>query len=71
MPDEFNLTIREREILRLLAHGYMNKQIALAMGVTQQVVKNNVSRILKKLGAVNRTDAIIKASHYGLVQLTA
>jgi DNA-binding NarL/FixJ family response regulator len=64
--DEFKLTIRDLEILRLIAQGYMNKQIAFELGIKEQVIKNHVSRIMKKLGAVNRIEAVIKASQYGL-----
>jgi DNA-binding NarL/FixJ family response regulator len=69
MTDDFNLTLREKEILRLMARGYMNKQIAVGIGITEQTIKNDVSRILKKLDTVNRTGAVVKASLYGLVQL--
>jgi DNA-binding NarL/FixJ family response regulator len=69
MSDALQLTIREQEILRLIAQGYMNKKIAADLDTTEQVVKNYVSRILKKLHAVNRTEAVIKASHCGLIPL--
>jgi DNA-binding NarL/FixJ family response regulator len=69
MEDDFKLTLREREVLGLMARGYMNKQIAGDCGITEQATKNYVSRILKKLDTVNRTGAVVKASQHGLVQL--
>ena len=69
MLDQFELTTGERKILHLMARGYMNKQIARDQGVTEQVVKNHVSKIFRKLGATNRLDAVIKASQRGIVQI--
>ncbi len=69
MSDQFRLTIREMEILRLIARGYMNKQIARDFRISEQVAKNYVTKILKKLGVVNRTEAVIKASQCGLISL--
>jgi DNA-binding NarL/FixJ family response regulator len=69
LSDALQLTLKEQEILRLIAQGYMNKKIAADLDTTEQVVKNYVSRILKKLHAVNRTEAVIKASHCGLIPL--
>lgn len=69
MQDNFKLTSREKEILSLMARGYLNKQIAGDCGITEQAAKNCVSRILRKLDARNRTGAVIKASRCGLVQL--
>jgi len=69
MTDDFRLTLREKEILGLMARGYLNKQIAGDFGITEQATKNYVSRILKKMDTVNRTSAVVKASQCGLVQL--
>ena len=69
MQDDFKLTFREKEVLGLMARGYLNKQIAGDCGITEQATKNCVSRILKKLDSPNRTGAVIKASRCGLVQL--
>ncbi|GEM_PF-2510851 len=69
MQDDFRLTFREKEVLDLMARGYLNKQIAGSCGITEQAIKNCVSRILKKLDAHNRTGAVIKATRCGLVQL--
>ena len=63
------LTFREKEILRLIANGYFNKQIAVDFNISEQAVKNYMTRILRKLDAVNRTEAVVKAVSTGLVSL--
>jgi DNA-binding NarL/FixJ family response regulator len=55
------LTERETEILRLMAGGYSNKEIANSLGVAEGTVKNHVSNILSKLGVRDRTRAVLKA----------
>ena len=55
------LTPRELEVLRLMAGGYANKEIGDALGVAERTVKNHVSAILGKLGARDRTRAVLKA----------
>jgi len=55
------LTPRQREILRLLALGLENKQIARRLGIGVHTVKTHVSRILYKLGASSRTEAVVMA----------
>lgn len=62
------LTPREAEVLRLLAQGRANKQIALALAITERTVKFHVSAILAKLGAANRTEAIALAAQRGLME---
>jgi two-component system, NarL family, response regulator LiaR len=56
-----NLTPRQREILRLLAAGLENKQIARQLGIGVHTVKTHVSRVLAKLGAGSRTEAVVVA----------
>ena len=63
------LTMKEKEILRLIANGYFNKQIAADFNISEQAVKNCMTRILRKLDAVNRTEAVVKAVSSGLVPL--
>ncbi|HEX7364700.1 MAG TPA: LuxR C-terminal-related transcriptional regulator [Dehalococcoidia bacterium] len=63
------LTIREKEMLRLIANGYFNKQIAVDFDISEQAVKNCMTRILRKLAAANRTEAVVKAVSSGLVKL--
>lgn len=61
------LTDRETEILRLMAGGYSNKEIANSISVAEGTVKNHVSNILSKLGVRDRTRAVIKALELGIV----
>jgi len=61
------LTDREREVVRLMAGGYSNKEIAHALGTAEGTIKNHVSSILGKLGARDRTRAVLKALESGLL----
>ena len=61
------LTPREREVLNLIGRGMSNKEIALALTVTETTVKGYVSAILSKLGVADRTQAALLAVRYGLV----
>lgn len=61
------LTERETEILRLMAGGYSNKEIANSLSVAEGTVKNHVSNILSKLGVRDRTRAVLKALELGIV----
>jgi NarL family two-component system response regulator LiaR len=61
------LTERETEVLRLLAQGQSNKQIARRLNNTEQTIKSHVSRILSKLGVESRTQATLYAIRTGLV----
>jgi DNA-binding NarL/FixJ family response regulator len=55
------LTVREREVLTLLADGATNKNIARTLGISLKTVQNHVSRILDKLQAADRTQAVLRA----------
>lgn len=59
------LTRREREVLRLMAGGYSNREIADALGASEGTVKNHASSILSKLGVRDRTRAVLKALALG------
>lgn len=61
------LTERETEVLRMLAQGYSNKQIAHSLNNTEKTIKTHVSRILSKLGVQSRTQATLYAIRTGLV----
>ncbi|MEJ2534434.1 MAG: response regulator transcription factor [Gammaproteobacteria bacterium] len=61
------LTERETEILRLMAGGYSNKEIANSLGVAEGTIKNHVSNILSTLGVRDRTRAVLKAFELGFV----
>jgi DNA-binding NarL/FixJ family response regulator len=61
------LSPREREVLRLVAAGKSNKEIAAALHVTERTVKFHVTSIFNKLGAENRAQAVAIAHERGLV----
>ena len=61
------LTDRETEILRLMAGGFSNKEIANSLGVAEGTIKNHVSSILSKLGVRDRTRTVLKAFELQLV----
>jgi LuxR family transcriptional regulator, maltose regulon positive regulatory protein len=61
------LTDRELEVLRLLAAGRRNRDIARDLVVTQETVKKHLSHIFAKLGAANRTQAVAHARRLGLI----
>ena len=65
------LTKREISVLRLLAIGKANKEIATALGIGETTVKTHVSNILMKLGVPSRTQAALYAVRTGLVEMTA
>lgn len=64
-----NLTIRELEVLQLMANGLRNREIAEGLCLSVVTVKTHVSRILHKLGKNNRTAAILHAHHQGWIDL--
>jgi len=61
------MTPREREVLRLLAAGYSNREIARALFIAEGTVKNHVSNILTKMAVRDRTRAVLKAAERGLL----
>jgi DNA-binding NarL/FixJ family response regulator len=61
------LSEREMEVLRLLAHGSTNRQIADSLVIAEGTVKNHVTSILGKLGVEDRTQAALKAKDLGLL----
>lgn len=63
------LTEREMEILRMLAQGRLNKEMAATLGITERTVKFHVSSILSKLGAGNRTEAVSLAVQRKLIEM--
>jgi DNA-binding NarL/FixJ family response regulator len=61
------LTKRELEVLRLLAQGQTNQEIAQSLVVSHLTVKTNVQRIIGKLGVSDRTQAAVRAAELGLL----
>ena len=64
------LTPREIEILQYIAEGYLNKQIAAELGISEQTIKNHVTSILRKLNANARTEAVVVAIKQGLISIS-
>lgn len=62
-----SLTPRELEVLRLVAEGYSNRQISDVVHLAEGTVKNHLSTILMKLGARDRTNAVLKALREGML----
>jgi len=65
-PDVPELTQRQQQVLALLLQGKPNKLISRDLGLAQGTVKIHVTAILKKLKVVNRTQAVLAASRFGL-----
>jgi NarL family two-component system response regulator LiaR len=65
------LTERETEVLRLLAQGKANKEIARSLNISEKTVKVHVSNILSKLGVQSRTQATLYAIRVGLVSASS
>lgn len=64
-----DLTPREREVLRQVALGRSNKEIAGALSISDETVKTHVGNVLSKLQVENRAQAIVQALRRGLVSL--
>lgn len=62
------LTRRELDLLRLLANGFSNRQIANKLDLAESTVKNNLSALFQKIGVRDRTQAVLYAFNEGLVR---
>ena len=69
LDDEDKLTRREIEVLKLLAEGLFNKEIAYKLSISEKTVKNHVSNIFKKSGVFDRTQAAVYAIKNNIVEL--
>ncbi len=63
------VTLREREILALVAKGRANKEIAAALGIAEDTVKRHISNVLQKLGVSDRAQATAEAIRRGIVRV--
>lgn len=63
------LSEREVEVLRLMAAGRSNREIAAALWISEATVKSHVSHILRKLGVSDRTQAVVEGVKAGIVEL--
>jgi DNA-binding NarL/FixJ family response regulator len=70
-PKDFydGLTAREIEILKLIATGSANKQIAYKLSISEKTVRNHISNMYEKLQIFDRSQAVLYAARKGLVQL--
>ena len=64
-----NLTMREIEVLKLLAEGLFNKEIAYTLNISEKTVKNHISNIFKKINVSDRTQAAVYAIKHNLVDI--
>lgn len=64
-----SLTVREIQVLQLTAQGLPNKQIALALGISEHTIKFHLSSLYAKLGVTSRTEAVRAGARRGLVVL--
>jgi DNA-binding NarL/FixJ family response regulator len=70
LPDGWEpLTDREREVIALLAEGLSNKQVARRLTISEHTAKFHTARILAKLDADSRTEAVVRAVRFGVVEL--
>ncbi len=67
--EEEKLTRREIEVLKLLAEGLFNKEIAYKLSISEKTVKNHISNIFKKIGVFDRTQAAVYAIRNNIVEL--
>jgi len=63
------LTPREIEVMNYILQGYINKQIAFELGISESTIKSHVSEILSKLNASDRTEAVVIAIKHGLISI--
>lgn len=67
-PGDAGLSMREREVLQLLAQGLSNKALARSLGVSENTIKTHLANVYAKLGVGKRTEALAAARRLGLDQ---
>lgn len=67
LPPELPLTSREAQVLRHVALGLSNKEIARSLKISVETVKEHVQNVLRKINAADRTDAAVRAVRLGIV----
>jgi DNA-binding NarL/FixJ family response regulator len=65
------LSIREQQIIRLLMHGKTNKEIAIAIKISEKTVKHYMTALMQKLQVRNRLEVVIAAQRFGEAQMAA
>ena len=65
--DQEGLTQREQEVLQFVAEGNMNKEVAVRLGISEETVKAHMRNLLAKLGANDRTHAVMIALRRGII----
>ena len=68
-PEAFAITKRETEVLRLVADGFSNVEIAGYLSISDNTVKYHLSKLMDKLGAANRTEAVMRGIQAGAIEL--
>ncbi|MEM0924909.1 MAG: response regulator transcription factor [Planctomycetota bacterium] len=68
LTDEISLTHREKQVLRHVAYGLSNREIASSLSISIETVKEHVQNVLRKSGARDRTDAAVKAIRSGFAE---
>jgi DNA-binding NarL/FixJ family response regulator len=68
-PERSELTDREAEVLRLVGRGLSNKEVARAIGRTEETVKIHLKNVFAKLAVADRTEAVTVALTRGLIHL--
>ena len=63
------ISVRERQILELIAEGMSNPEIAVALNISHRTVANHVAKVFRKLGVRDRTRAVLTAARMGLIKL--
>jgi DNA-binding NarL/FixJ family response regulator len=67
LPSDFPLTAREAQVLRHIALGLSNKEIAKSLCISIETVKEHVQHVLRKINAADRTDAAVRAIKSGIM----